>query len=96
VNVDWMPVALRHRDNIYDYIAADSPSAAERMDAIFDNAVIRLIDQPYMGKTGALPGTRELFPHRNYRMIYEVDEASDTIRILALIHGARQWPPLDQ
>jgi len=46
VNVRWIPVALRHRDDIYDYIATNSPSAAERMDAIFRNAADRLIDHP--------------------------------------------------
>jgi len=88
-----MPAARQDRDDIFDYIAADSFSAAERMDVIFRNAAERLSDHPYIGRLGELPGTRELFPHKNYRLVYEVDDASKTIRILALIHGARQWPP---
>jgi len=65
VKVHWTPEALRDRDDIYDYIAADSPSAAERMDTIFRNAADRLVDHPDMGRRGELPGTRELFPHKN-------------------------------
>jgi len=93
VNVQWTLAAWRERDDIYDYIAANSPSAAKRMDLIFRNAASRLADFPYMGKQGQLPGTRELFPHRNYRMIYEVDANTGIIWILALIHGARNWLP---
>jgi len=47
-----------------------------------------------MGRPGELPGTRELFPHKHYRLVYEVDEDEDTIWILALIHGARRRPPV--
>jgi len=93
VNVHWTPEALSDRDDIYEHIAADSPSAAERMDVMFCNAADRLADHPYMGRRGELPGTRELFPHKNYRLVYAVDEDQDTIRILTLVHGARQWPP---
>jgi len=93
VNVHWTPEALRDRDDIYDHIAADSPSAAERMDIIFRKAADRLLDHPYMGRRGERPGTRELFPHKHYRLVYEVDEDQSIIRILTLIHGARQWPP---
>jgi len=33
-----------------------------------------------------------LTPHRSYRLIYEIVE--ETVWILALIHTARQWPPM--
>ena len=41
---------------------------------------------------GQVPGTRELNPHRSYRLVYEI--AGDTVWILVLIHTARLWPPL--
>jgi len=90
MKVIWTPEAEQDRSDVYDYIAADNPRAAGRMNALFDSALSRLADFPWMGKPGQLPGTRELFPHRNYRMVYQVD--ADAIWILALMHGARQYP----
>jgi len=92
VNVRWTLAARRERDDIYDYIAANSRSAAKRMDLAFRNAASRLADFPYLGKQGQLPGTRELFPHKNYRLVYQVDAAANTVWILSLMHGARQYP----
>ena len=38
-------------------------------------------------------GTRELIPHRSYRIVYEV--GPETVWVLALVHTSRQWPPAD-
>ena len=46
-----------------------------------------------MGRVGLVPGTRELIPHENYRLVYEVDETAQIIWVLALVHVARLWPP---
>lgn len=56
-------------------------------------AAARLANFPLLGKPGQIAGTRELITHENYRLIYEVVEADDTVWVLALIHTARQWPP---
>jgi len=93
MKVIWTLDAERDRNDIYDYIAADNPHAAVRMSTLFDNTADRLTIFPERGKPGAIPGTRELFPHRNYRLVYEVDEAADIVWIQALVHGAQQWPP---
>jgi toxin ParE1/3/4 len=45
-----------------------------------------------LGHIGRVPGTRELIPHESYRLVYEVE--ADTVWILALVHTARQWPPM--
>ena len=47
---------------------------------------------PKIGKTGKILGTRELIPHENYRLVYEINEGK--VWVLALIHTARQWPPV--
>lgn len=52
----------------------------------------RLATHPKMGKTGNIPGTRELLPHESYRLVYEID--GETVWVLALMHAARQWPPV--
>jgi len=92
MKVAWTARAERNLGEIFAYIAADNPHAAVRMSILFRSAAARLADHPQMGKLGALPGTRELFPHKHYRLVYEVDEAANSIHILTLIHGARQWP----
>jgi len=91
--VIWTPDAVQDRLGIRDYIAADSPRAASRMDVLFGNAADRLVAHPYIGREGRLSGTRELFPHKHYCLVYEVDEDAGIIWILALLHGAQQWPP---
>ena len=61
------------------------------MDELFMKAADRLDQFPYLGRMGAIAGTRELIPHQNYRIIYEI--ADNEIIIHALLHTRRQWPP---
>jgi len=93
MKVIWTLDAELDRHEIYHYIAADNPHAAGRMNILFDKAADRLTVFPEQGKPGAIPGTRELYPHQNYRLVYEVDEVADIIWIQALVHGAQQSPP---
>ena len=92
MRVVWTPEAQQDRLNVWNYIAADNPSAAVKMDALFSVTAARLIEYPELGKPGKIPGTRDLIPHENYRLVYEID--GDTIWILTLVHTARQWPPM--
>ncbi|MDR0806265.1 MAG: type II toxin-antitoxin system RelE/ParE family toxin [Enterobacteriaceae bacterium] len=71
---------------------ADNPQAAVKIDELFSDAVARLAEYPMLGHQGKIAGTRELIPHESYRLIYEVNQ--QTIWILALIHTARQYPPV--
>jgi len=92
VNVRWTASARLDRLDIMDYIAAENPRAALRMDQLFSDAASSLAEFAMRGRPGLVPGTRELFPHEAYRLVYEVD--GDTVWILALLHASRQWPPL--
>ena len=92
MSVVWTPQALRDRADIWDYIAADNPGAAVRMDELFSDAASRLTLHPMLGRPGKIPGTRELVPHESYRLVYEID--GETVWILTLVHTARQWPPV--
>lgn len=94
MRVLWTPAALQDRADIVDYIAIENPRAALGMDELFSEAVARLADFPRIGKPGLIPGTRELLPHQSYRLVYELDEAGETVWILTLVHTARQWPPV--
>lgn len=90
MRVFWASGAEQDRTGIIDYISQDNPLAAIQMDELFAEAAGRLADHPHLGKAGLIPGTRELIPHENYRLVYEVQ--GDTVWILALVHTARLWP----
>lgn len=87
----WTKHARDDRSAIYDYIEIDSPAAALALDEIFSFKVNYLIDHPRLGRLGRVTGTRELVIHHNYILIYDLSDES--IRILRLLHVARQWPP---
>jgi addiction module RelE/StbE family toxin len=90
--VIWTREAEQDRTDIWDFIATDSAIAAAKMDELFSTAAERLTDYPQLGKPGEISGTRELIPHENYRLVYEVDRHA--IWVLALIHTSRCWPPV--
>ncbi|CCW17833.1 Death on curing protein, Doc toxin [Sphingobium indicum BiD32] len=91
MKIVWTPQAERDRVAIWDYLHARDPEAAWRMDQLFSQSIARLADFPMLGHVGEIAGTRELTPHRSYRIIYEIGE--QTVWILVLTHTARQWPP---
>jgi len=91
VRVIWTPEAEQDRDSIWLHVAADNPRAAARLDELFSDAAARLVDHPKLGRPGKISGTRDLIPHENYRLVYELD--GETVWILTLVHTARQWPP---
>jgi toxin ParE1/3/4 len=92
VKVIWTPEAEQDRADIWDHIVADNPHAAVRMDELFSDAASRLARHPRLGHVGQIPGTRELAVHESYRLVYQTD--GRTVWLLALVHTARQWPPL--
>lgn len=87
----WTPEAINDRDAIYDYIEADNPTAAMALDELFEEKAGRLVDHPGLGRSGRIAGTRELVAHQNYILVYDV--LGDLVRVLRVLHAARQWPP---
>lgn len=94
MRVRWTASARQDRIGIRGHIAADNRHAAVRMDALFSEAAAKLADHPRLGKPGQMPGTRELVPHESYRLVYEID--GQTVWVLALVHTARLWPPVQE
>jgi addiction module toxin, RelE/StbE family len=92
VRVVWTPEAQQDRTDVWDYIAADNPRAAARMDELFSDSATWLAQHPHRGKPGRIPGTRELILHESYRLVYEID--AEIVWILTLVHTARLWPPV--
>lgn len=96
MRVVWTPEANQDRLEILEYIATDNPRAAARMDQLFIDAAGQLGEFPRLGRGGKIPNTRELIPHESYRLVYEIDEAAEAVWVLALVHTARQWPPVQK
>lgn len=87
----WSAFALADRDGIFTHIEADSPIAAVAVDEHIAQAALRLIDFPESGRSGRVPGTRELvIPRTPYVAAYAL--TSDSVRILRVLHGAQMWP----
>ena len=86
----WTPEAQQDRNDIYDYIEADNPAAALTLDELFAKNAARLLEHPGLGRIGRVKGTRELVVHPNYVVIYDL--AGEQVRVLRVIHAARQWP----
>ena len=87
----WTERASANLWEIADYIASDSPRAAGRVTQHILLSVARLRAQPFLGKPGRVPGTRELVIARSpYVPAYPVKD--ERIEILAVRHGAREWP----
>jgi len=87
----WTPEAKRDRNEIYDYIEADNPAAALALDELFSKNAGHLLEHPGLGRIGRVKGTRELVVHPNYILIYDL--IGDWVRVLRVLHAARQWPP---
>jgi addiction module RelE/StbE family toxin len=89
VIVLWTSSAIADRHAIFDYIEADNPRAAVAQDQLFSARAQILAQFPLLGRPGRLAGTRELV-EGNFVMVYEI--AGNAIRIIRVLHGARQWP----
>lgn len=92
IELFWTPEAAQDRDEIYDYIEADNPAAALTLDELFSQKAVRLVEHPGLGRPGRISGTRELVAHRHYILVYDV--VDECVRILRVLHTARQWPPV--
>ena len=76
---------------VREYIAEVNPGAARQVAQCILQAVGLLAEQPSLGRPGRVPETRELvITGTPYSAAYRV--VDDTIVILRVLHGARQWP----
>lgn len=92
MKVIWTLEAEQDRFDVWNYMATENPNAAVRMDELFSDAATRLEVHPNLDKPGKISGTRELIPHENYRLVYEIENQAGWI--LALVRTSRQWPSL--
>jgi addiction module RelE/StbE family toxin len=91
MKIRWTEDALNHLREAYDYIQLDKPSAAARMADLIEAAAQNLSLFPEMGRPSKRPRTRELLvPGTPFILVYRV--SGDALQILALYHGAQNWP----
>jgi toxin ParE1/3/4 len=91
MSIEWSPTALRHLDQLRDFIAEHDPNAAAEVSERIGKAVDLLTPFPAIGRPGRVPHTRELVVSDTpFIVVYRV--RGGTVEILAVFHGARRWP----
>ena len=87
MTVVWQAAALADIRRILGYITTENPAAARRIARELMLAGDSLELFPLRGRTGLVPGTRELVAVRPYILVYEAE--GDSIRILRVWHSAQ-------
>ena len=87
--------AVRDLDAIYDYIAADSPTAAEKIISRLETFCFETLSaHPYAGiEVGSLQKGLRSFNVSAYRVLYSVPKQS--VMIKRIIHGSRDTKSFD-
>lgn len=90
--IRWTEKASSNLQAIYDYIARDSKTYANRFIMSLIRATKKLEIMPRCGRI--VPelesyGFREVI-YQNYRIIYRITEGTEDVEILAIVHGARE------
>jgi toxin ParE1/3/4 len=90
--IEWTEQAVRHLVPAENYIAlSNSEEVAAGMATRIVSSVQQLLRVPLSGKSGRVPGTRELvISSTPFIAAYAVDHRR--IVVLAIYHGAQQWP----
>ena len=91
MRIRWTRQARADIDAAFEYIAADNIREAEQTVGRIQEAAAILVRHPTAGRTGRVPGTRELIVAGTPWVIpYRVRRGF--IDILAVIQRARKWP----
>jgi toxin ParE1/3/4 len=94
MKVAWSDAADEDLRAILLYFGMDNVDAAFKMVDRLERAGNGLAKFPRRGRVGRDPGTREwVVPGTNYILIYELKD--DRLEIIHVMHGARQWPPVE-
>ena len=87
----WLDDAINDLRVIKAYIAEENPEAARRVIASIRSETGILVNQPTIGRTGRISGTRELVLNQ-YPYIVAYREQSGEVHVLAVVHTSRRWP----
>lgn len=81
---------LSDLDDIWRFVARDSPQAATKLWGRIDAQVDRLADPNFPRRRGRVKGTVEFVAHRNYIVILLED--ADTVIALNVVHAKKRYP----
>lgn len=86
-------VASADLEDIWLFIAQDSPDAADRFIRTIVSRFPTLASLPYLGRQREeLAARLRSFPVGNYLIFYR--PMDDGIEVVRILHGARDFPPL--
>jgi len=90
--IEWTEQATRDLDQAHDYITfSNSEEVAARITMHIANSVQQLATFPMSGRPGRVRATRELvISNCPFVVAYTIEK--EHIVILAIYHGAQQWP----
>ena len=82
--------AIADLENIFGWIAQDSPAMARSVtDRLFSSMEL-LISFPFIGHVGREPDTFEwVVPRLPYLVVYEVDRVQERVVVTGVFHGAQ-------
>lgn len=91
MRVRWTIPAANQLRNIFEFIAVDNPVAAYRTVRRIREAILLAARMPSSGRLGRVDGTREItVSGTSYLVAYKI--AENLIHVLAILHGAQEWP----
>lgn len=93
MQIKWLKTALQNLDDEAEYISRDDPAAARLVVQRIIDTVSLLAENPALGHTGRVHGTRELVvPNTRYIIPYRVKPRLERIEILRVFHASRKPP----
>jgi toxin ParE1/3/4 len=94
VRIEITDAAEADLADLYAYYAERSGPAADQVLGAILQAINGLASFPLMGKPGEVPETRERVVTRYpYRIVYYVNQHTQSIEVWRVMHTALQWPP---
>ena len=92
MKIRWLKRTSIDLEEAFDWLAErDMRAAWQMLDRARKRGDIDLRDNPEIGPSGRVDGTRELvITGTNYILIYRI--RAGEIQILRVLHGAQQWP----
>ena len=91
----WSDSALERAAELFDFIAEENPAAAKRaIEDLFDR-VQALSDHPQLGRrlSAEIDSSLRRLVIGNYITIYQVEEESQTVNIVAVRHFRERFLP---
>ena len=86
--------AVADLEDIFNWIAQDSPAAAKVVTDRLFSSIELLSSFPRMGHIGRDPETFEwVIPRLPYVVVYELDRQLDQVVVTAVLHGAQDRTP---